>query len=485
MKHFIKKTMMAIAAIVMCISFAATNVTAVNPGAKSDYNENKKSEIVFVWNGFAECYVGNTDNPPESYKGYFIERNGNIRTFSFKDVNEHWTFGYVSMEDIPKTISLNKTEPQEKLLSQLADVSKYQIVGKVSEEELDHYLNLLSDVDTNTDIKMDISPLDIVQGYSETFGLRYDDNGNAEVVFLNGIGTIINKHTDEKALEIDSWLRNLDSSYDNTNTEIVFCIVKTKQTGKTSYSYAGYFIESNGNVRHFSFEDIEDEWTLIFGEDYFNTDGTIKLDAAMPHEKLLSILSGNISAYKIIGNISEEEYASKASLLSKVDTNAEVTFKGFEYVGFPTYNESFGVRYDNDDNAQIVFMNGHVNGDMKYRTYLENPDEKAIELNKWLIEKCMSFVSPEPITTTAPVTTDVTTATTVTTTTVPAATPEKGDANGDGKIDIRDAAFIAILCAKGQYEDIPEWADYNGDGKRNIRDAAFLAIDLAKGKIKA
>ncbi len=66
--------------------------------------------------------------------------------------------------------------------------------------------------------------------------------------------------------------------------------------------------------------------------------------------------------------------------------------------------------------------------------------------------------------------------------------PEKiiGDANDDGKLNIRDAAFIAILCAKGQYDDIPEWADYNGDGKRNIRDAAAIAIYCAKisaGKI--
>ncbi len=55
-----------------------------------------------------------------------------------------------------------------------------------------------------------------------------------------------------------------------------------------------------------------------------------------------------------------------------------------------------------------------------------------------------------------------------------------GDANGDGEFNIRDAAFIAIACAKGKYEDIPEWADYNGDGERNIRDAAAIAMYLAK-----
>ncbi len=56
----------------------------------------------------------------------------------------------------------------------------------------------------------------------------------------------------------------------------------------------------------------------------------------------------------------------------------------------------------------------------------------------------------------------------------------KGDANNDGTLNIRDAAFIAIACAKGQYDDIPQWADYNDDGKRNIRDAAAIAIYCAK-----
>ena len=209
------------AGIITCATILLTGI-GVSAAAADENNsgdENVQSEIVFVWNGFDECYVGNTDNPPGLYKGFFVEKNGNIRSFSFEDVDEHWTFGYISMEDIPKTISLNKTTPQEKLLSHLTDVSKYQIIGKLSEEELERNLYILSNIDTNVNIKMGVSPLDVVQGYSETFGLRYDDNGKAEVVFLNGMGTIINRHTDENALEIDSWIRNLDISSDNPNTE--------------------------------------------------------------------------------------------------------------------------------------------------------------------------------------------------------------------------------------------------------------------------
>jgi|GEM_PF-5609764 len=55
----------------------------------------------------------------------------------------------------------------------------------------------------------------------------------------------------------------------------------------------------------------------------------------------------------------------------------------------------------------------------------------------------------------------------------------KGDANGDGKLTIRDAALIARSAAKGTLADLPEAADYNGDGTVNARDAAAIARVLA------
>ena len=53
----------------------------------------------------------------------------------------------------------------------------------------------------------------------------------------------------------------------------------------------------------------------------------------------------------------------------------------------------------------------------------------------------------------------------------------KGDANGDGKFNARDAAFIANALAKGHV--INSAGDYNGDGKVNIRDAAAIACALS------
>ncbi|MGN1480923.1 glycosyl hydrolase family 28-related protein [Porcipelethomonas sp.] len=57
----------------------------------------------------------------------------------------------------------------------------------------------------------------------------------------------------------------------------------------------------------------------------------------------------------------------------------------------------------------------------------------------------------------------------------------KGDANGDGTLNVRDAAYIAKLLARGAAEFLPPSADYNGDEKINVRDAAAIAKMLSSG----
>ncbi len=61
------------------------------------------------------------------------------------------------------------------------------------------------------------------------------------------------------------------------------------------------------------------------------------------------------------------------------------------------------------------------------------------------------------------------------------ARPE-GDADGDGKLDVRDAAHIAKMLAQGLGDKIPPEADFNRDGKINVRDAAAIAKFLAEGE---
>lgn len=55
----------------------------------------------------------------------------------------------------------------------------------------------------------------------------------------------------------------------------------------------------------------------------------------------------------------------------------------------------------------------------------------------------------------------------------------KGDANGDGTVNVRDAAIIAKMLADGTAARLPKSADYNGDGKVSVRDAAAIAKQLA------
>ena len=89
-----------------------------------------------------------------------------------------------------------------------------------------------------------------------------------------------------------------------------------------------------------------------------------------------------------------------------------------------------------------------------------------------------------PVSTTAISTTSTPTTTTVPPTTTPQVTEVLGDANDDGKLDVRDAAHIARMLAQRDTEKLPAKADFNGDGKTDVRDAAAIARFLAKNHKK-
>ena len=67
----------------------------------------------------------------------------------------------------------------------------------------------------------------------------------------------------------------------------------------------------------------------------------------------------------------------------------------------------------------------------------------------------------------------------------PAPFPEtsiKGDSNGDGVLNVRDAANIAKMLASGWNDVLPPQSDFNGDGKINVRDAAGIGKYLSASK---
>ena len=91
------------------------------------------------------------------------------------------------------------------------------------------------------------------------------------------------------------------------------------------------------------------------------------------------------------------------------------------------------------------------------------------------------------VTTSTSTTTGTTVSTTVTTpieTTVSTTTSEPikilGDANGDGKLNVRDCAYIARMFAQRNADKLPAKADFNRDGKVDVRDASAIARFLAK-----
>ena len=57
---------------------------------------------------------------------------------------------------------------------------------------------------------------------------------------------------------------------------------------------------------------------------------------------------------------------------------------------------------------------------------------------------------------------------------------KSGDANLDGKVNVRDCAFIANAVANKTTDSLPASADYNEDGYKNIRDASAIARYLEK-----
>lgn len=58
---------------------------------------------------------------------------------------------------------------------------------------------------------------------------------------------------------------------------------------------------------------------------------------------------------------------------------------------------------------------------------------------------------------------------------------DKGDVNGDGKLNIRDATAIQKYLAKilELDENAVELADFNGDGKLNVKDATAIQKTIA------
>ena len=96
----------------------------------------------------------------------------------------------------------------------------------------------------------------------------------------------------------------------------------------------------------------------------------------------------------------------------------------------------------------------------------------------------VTTINTSESTTTITTITPVSTVTTVSTNDDPEETKIVllGDANDDGKVNVRDAAYIAKILSIGQDYILPFYSDFNQDEKINVRDAAAIARVLATNK---
>lgn len=191
------------------------------------------SEIVFVLCGYYpfKYPVNNHIATPSSYYGYFVERNGDIRAFSFENVQEDWTTPTSLAPEEWRdgnNLILQDMRAQEKLMVNLTDVTSFELVGSVPSTEVTYYENMLLDVDFNNPVHIDVNTSDALFPYIETFGVRY--NTGKELVFLNGDLGVYLTHTDETANVINTWLRNVIPTFDPWDPETIVTPSRTPIT---------------------------------------------------------------------------------------------------------------------------------------------------------------------------------------------------------------------------------------------------------------
>ncbi|MGN0614346.1 MAG: dockerin type I domain-containing protein [Porcipelethomonas sp.] len=144
------------------------------------------------------------------------------------------------------------------------------------------------------------------------------------------------------------------------------------------------------------------------------------------------------------------------------EKNMKAHFEPYEDDG----NENFHICYDEDATEEDIVS-----------AFLSLYKEYGMHVSRTSVSATKQYFEEPEITTTAPVTTSP--ETTSTTVSITVSDPEQEQTE---EYTVRDCAFIAQMLAEGRSQELPETADFNGDGKINIRDAAALAYKLA-GKI--
>jgi hypothetical protein len=175
----------------------------------------------------------------KQYFGVFLDSNRDVYSFMIEDVTEDWNlYGDYSEEPIKLTDSM----PQEGLLDYLYEhFDECTLIGKTSVEDYEDYKNELNQIDLNTEMEYRFFAEPAVVGLSHTekFAVRYDDNGNRQIVFLcGGIDTkydLYLENSDEHAIALNSKMIqyeeiNEPTTTDTTTTQITTTTPSTTET---------------------------------------------------------------------------------------------------------------------------------------------------------------------------------------------------------------------------------------------------------------
>lgn len=216
----------------------------------------------------------------------------------------------------------------------------------------------------------------------------------------------------------------------------------------------------------------------------YESDDEMQIDVVSADTQIAEVVDNVI--YGITAGITEIQYLYENTVLAteqvivKTSEQLEVAVNQQKYI-FASANTN-GIIWRSGDESIAVVENGIVRGVSEGVTNVTAV--KALD-GTVLYNGQITVVEKEltvPVLTTKAetTTTEATTQTSVSTTKTSNISLPTGDANVDGKINVRDAAFICKCLANGTTAELPASADFNGDGTVNVRDAAYLGVSIAR-----
>jgi LPXTG-motif cell wall-anchored protein len=405
----------------------------------------------------------------EQYFGVFLDSNRDVYSFMIEDVTEDWNL-YGSFSGEP--IKLTDPMPQEGLLNYLYEhFDECTLIGKTSVEDYENYKNELNQIDLNAEMEYRLFAEPDVVGLSHTekFAVRYDDNGNRQIVFLcGGIDAkydLYLENPDEHAIALNGKMIqyeeiNEPTTTDTTTTQIITTTPSTTETTTTSYTTQSTtesattttlettVVSTNVNATSESITTATTDTITANNIAFVYNDFSWGVDAYC-YSGIYVTKDGEVYKFEIDNKeswtyrtsdfdyipIDLYGYADLSDAVPQASMLQELNSTTYEKVGNVSEenvsyyltlldsvdeNQNVICRYRNEDNilpysetwgiresdAKVIFLNG---GDDIYLTHI---DENANIIDKWIRNLAENYMTSESVKTSATCTSTTTTTTT-------------------------------------------------------------------------